>query len=238
MIEFVSEIVNDTEVNTKTTLFRILVSFVFAALIGLEREYHKQPAGLRTHVLISIGATVIMLLSIYVPQTFQNFQNGDPGRIAAQVVSGIGFLGAGAIMRYGTNVKGLTTAASIWVVAAFGLAIGAGMIYTAVLGLVVVLFVLIVLDAFEKRLFTNKKLKTLIVEFKSKDVDVDPDELQSLLKEFNIVIKSLDVLKDIENDKIVLTMLVGAPTILDFNRVNDKINTFDNISKIELKQIL
>ena len=100
------------EITWQTALIRILISFFIGSLIGIERETHNQPAGLRTHILISIGATIVMLISIYIPQTFTNFQNGDPGRIAAQVVSGIGFLGAGAILKFGADVKGLTTAAA------------------------------------------------------------------------------------------------------------------------------
>ena len=111
------EIAGSTEISFETAMLRLLVSFVAGMLIGVEREAHSQPAGMRTHILISLGSTLAMLLSIYIPQTFTGFQNGDPGRIAAQVVTGIGFLGAGAILRFGVNVKGLTTAASIWAMA-------------------------------------------------------------------------------------------------------------------------
>ena len=109
------------EINFETALLRLVFSFMAGMLIGIEREAHSQPAGMRTHILISIGSTLAMLLSIYIPQTYMQFQNGDPGRIAAQVVTGIGFLGAGAILRLGVNVKGLTTAASIWAMAMLGL---------------------------------------------------------------------------------------------------------------------
>src|SRR5512137_1406038 len=106
------EVIYSTEINSGTAALRLAVSFFAGLLIGIEREAHSQPAGMRTHILISLGSTLAMLLSIYIPQQFPNFQNGDPGRIAAQVVTGIGFLGAGAILRIGGNVKGLTTAAS------------------------------------------------------------------------------------------------------------------------------
>ena len=122
-----NQIFASTEITWQVALVRIIVSFFIGMLIGIERETHDQPAGLRTHILISIGSTMVMLISIFIPQTFTDFQNGDPGRIAAQVVSGIGFLGAGAILKFGADIKGLTTAASIWAMAAFGLAVGAGM---------------------------------------------------------------------------------------------------------------
>jgi putative Mg2+ transporter-C (MgtC) family protein len=101
---------------------RLLLSAVLGAIIGLEREYHDHPAGMRTHMLVSVGSASFTILSI---EAFQA-PGGDPGRIAAQIVSGIGFLGAGAILKEGANVRGLTTAASLWTVAAVGMAAGAG----------------------------------------------------------------------------------------------------------------
>lgn len=141
-MEYLNEILASSEVTWQSALVRIFISFVVGTVIGIEREAHNQPAGLRTHILISIGSALVMLISIYIPQTFTQFQNGDPGRIAAQVVSGIGFLGAGAILRFGADVKGLTTAASIWAMAALGLAVGAGMYAIAFIGTVGILFAL------------------------------------------------------------------------------------------------
>lgn len=109
---------------------RLGVSCILGGLIGLEREGLNRPAGFRTHVLVALGSTLIMLISIY---GFRNVSGPhDPARLAAQVVSGIGFLGAGTIMKEGLSIKGLTTAASLWVVAAIGLASGAGFYVGAV----------------------------------------------------------------------------------------------------------
>ena len=102
-----------TEINTSTIIFRILLSTILGGLLGWERESRRQNAGLRTHMVISAASCLLMLISIYIPQTFSNYANVDPGRIAAQVVSGIGFLGAGAIFRLGGSTHGLTTAATI-----------------------------------------------------------------------------------------------------------------------------
>lgn len=108
---------------------RLLVASVLGAAIGLEREIHAHPAGMRTHLLVSLGSGAFTVLSIFFFET-QAAPNGslptDPSRIAAQIVSGIGFLGAGAILKYGTSVRGLTTAASLWATAAVGMAAGAG----------------------------------------------------------------------------------------------------------------
>lgn len=105
---------------------RLLLAGILGGFIGYERESHHKAAGLRTHILVSIGSCLIMILSIKIYSSVQGFTNADPARLAAQVVSGIGFLGAGSIMKEGSTVKGLTTAASLWVVSGVGLAVGSG----------------------------------------------------------------------------------------------------------------
>jgi putative Mg2+ transporter-C (MgtC) family protein len=111
-------------------VFRLLLAGVLGGAIGLERELREREAGLRTHLLVSVGAALFTLVSAYAWRDFSfGFQSGvtfDPTRIAAQIVTGIGFLGAGAIIRQGLSVRGLTTAATLWVVAAIGMAAGAG----------------------------------------------------------------------------------------------------------------
>lgn len=99
----------------------ILLAIVLGAAVGLERELSGHPAGLRTHILVALGATLVTLISVWLPLLAGN---GDPGRIASQVVVGVGFLGAGAILREGAGVRGLTTAASIWMTAMLGIAVG------------------------------------------------------------------------------------------------------------------
>ena len=101
---------------------RLLVAATLGALVGLEREIHEHPAGMRTHLLVSLGSAGFTVLSIFAFAA----PGADPGRIAAQIVSGIGFLGAGAILKEGATIRGLTTAASLWAVAAVGMAAGAG----------------------------------------------------------------------------------------------------------------
>ena len=102
---------------------RLLMSGVLGGLIGYEREYQHKSAGLRTHILVCVGSCLIMILSIKLYTAVQGLTNADPARLAAQVVSGIGFLGAGSILKEGPNVRGLTTAASMWVVSGVGLAV-------------------------------------------------------------------------------------------------------------------
>jgi uncharacterized membrane protein YhiD involved in acid resistance len=122
---------------------RLLLAAFLGAVIGMEREVHEHPAGMRTHLLVSAGAAIFTVVSIY---GFVSVA-GDPGmgpidptRVAAQVVSGIGFLGAGAIIKYGTSIRGLTTAGSLWATAAVGMAAGTGQAGIAIAGTAIVLF--------------------------------------------------------------------------------------------------
>ena len=123
---------------------RLLLTLVLSGLIGLERQVHRRDAGLRTHILVALGSCLIMLTSLYVFDIYKDQVALDPVRIAAGVVTGIGFLGAGTIIRESDGVRGLTTAASLWVVAGIGLAVGVGFnkiaIYTTILVLIVLHF--------------------------------------------------------------------------------------------------
>jgi putative Mg2+ transporter-C (MgtC) family protein len=127
----------------KQIFLRLIMSLFLGGLIGLERQAHRREAGLRTHILVSVGSCLIMLTSMYVFDIYNSITPIDPTRIASGVVTGIGFLGAGAIIRERIGVRGLTTAASLWVVAGIGLAVGCGFlraaVYTAILTLATLL---------------------------------------------------------------------------------------------------
>lgn len=107
-------------------LIRLLLSIFLSGAIGYEREHTKKPAGFRTHILVSIGSTTVMIASVLLFEKYGPLTTMDPARLGAQVISGIGFLGAGTIIREGVSVRGLTTAASIWAVGCIGLAVGSG----------------------------------------------------------------------------------------------------------------
>jgi len=122
---------------------RLLIAAVLGAAIGFEREIHEHPAGMRTHLLVGLGSAIFTELSIFGFGAASGATGSgpvDPTRIAAQVVTGIGFLGAGAILKYGTSIRGLTTAASLWATAAVGMAVGAGSWGLALVGTTIVVF--------------------------------------------------------------------------------------------------
>lgn len=128
-------------------LLRLACSLVIGLVIGLEREYTHRPAGMRTHILVSLGACAVMMTGQFIFAQYRQYgATSDPARLAAQVISGVGFLGAGTIMREGANVKGLTTAASLWAVACLGIAAGGGYYTIALSGMI---FVFVALTIFE-----------------------------------------------------------------------------------------
>jgi putative Mg2+ transporter-C (MgtC) family protein len=140
-------------------VLRLAVAAVLGALVGLERERLEWAAGMRTHALVSLGSALFMVVSIFGFSDILNEQHVilDPSRVAAQVASGIGFIGAGTIIFRREIVKGLTTAASIWAVAAVGLAVGGGMFLAAISATLLALALLILARPVKQRLFPNRK---------------------------------------------------------------------------------
>jgi putative Mg2+ transporter-C (MgtC) family protein len=180
-------------------LIRLIISTVIGAIIGFERELHDQPAGLRTHVILIIGATIAMFISINLSIQFHTTaSNGDPERLAAQVISGIGFLGAGAIFRFGAGVKGLTTAASLWTTAIIGLTIGAGYFTVGMAATCGVLFALIVLDIVEKRFLHSRMTRTIILQGLDRPCFIQ--EVKSVMESYGIAIKSINLSKDFKSN--------------------------------------
>jgi putative Mg2+ transporter-C (MgtC) family protein len=173
-------------------------------------------------------------MSIYIPQTFTHFQAGDPGRIAAQVVSGIGFLGGGAIFRMGVNVRGLTTAASIWVVAGIGMVVGAGMYIAALLGTGLVLFALFVMVPFEKKLFPARSLRNLEIAMNGEKPNTD--RVFPILEEHGIEVKVMDVSQSFEEKQIRMKLTVQVPEEMDWTELYRKLGVVEGVAKITLDQ--
>jgi len=216
-------------------VIRLLAGFAAGGIIGFERASRHQVAGLRTHILIALGSTLLMILSIWIPQEYNMLKNGDPGRIAAQVVSGIGFLGAGAILRLGNNVKGLTTAASLWFVAGVGLAVGAGLFFAAAIAEALGLFTLVALDLVEKKLFPAERNKLLELSFKS----AIPDTRKALdvLSSYGVRVQSIDVDQTLtKGGGSRIRLLVGFPTTTDLQKLSKALKETGNIERIEIKE--
>lgn len=150
------------ELTWYAVIIRILVAFLLGGALGVERGLKQRPAGLRTYMLVCVGACMIMLTNQYI---FQVFKTGDPVRMGAQVVSGIGFLGAGTIIvTKHSQIKGLTTAAGLWSAAAVGLATGIGFYEAAVAGALVISFTLTVLNRLDMRMHRKARYFDLYIE--------------------------------------------------------------------------
>ena len=163
-----------------TILFRITLAIILAFIPGMERELTGKFAGLRTHILVCVGACVFTILSI------QGFKMGisanfigtnDPARIAAQVITGIGFIGAGTVMRHGSSISGITTAATLWVCAAIGMSCGCGAYITAIIASLATLLVLISIRTLEKRILSKRKISYGIYEI---SLSANLDECDSI----------------------------------------------------------
>ncbi|MCM1316639.1 MAG: MgtC/SapB family protein [Bacteroides sp.] len=221
---FITEI-NSVEVTTLSSVYKLVLSMVLGAVIGYERKRKGQIAGVRTFSLIAMGATLAMILSIYVPQEYLGLKNGDPGRIAAQVVSGIGFLGAGAIIQMKGSVRGLTTAAGIWMVAALGLTVGVGMYVIATVATILILFILWVLERIEHRMSANYESRILNIHTASVVQDITP--YRNLLKERHVSLTNFFISVDYEANTSTLNLVVLVPETTD---LTDLFNDIRRIS--------
>lgn len=141
-----------------------MLAAVLSGVIGFEREFHGRAAGFRTHILLCLGSTLVMLTSMHIFDMYYTKVSLDPARIAAGVITGIGFLGAGAIMHYKSSVRGLTTAASLWVVAGIGLAVGSGLYFGAILTSALTLIALMIFSRLEHAMIRKDWYRTLAIE--------------------------------------------------------------------------
>lgn len=212
-------------------MFRLTLACILGGLIGLERESLNRPAGLRTYTLVCVGSALAMIVSLDMYFAYYHTVNADPGRIAAQVISGIGFLGAGTIMREGATVRGLTTAAGLWVVACIGLAVGAGLYMPAVATTVLVLFVLIYFVRFERKVTGLREYKglVLIVEDRPGQVGI----IGSILGEMGVSIKNIQLNRMENDDELEIELLVSLPGDVSIGEVVQELSEARGVKNID-----
>ncbi len=194
-------------------VIKLLLSAALGALIGFEREHSNRPAGLRTNTLVCIGAALVQITSIDIFNRYSGQTNIDPARLGAQVISGIGFLGAGTIIREGTNIKGLTTAAGLWVVACIGIAIGSGSYAAGIMGAVLAYIILRSMRVVEYKMANRSKYLELDLEIANKPGEIG--RIGKYLGEKNISIRNM-VFKEYEDDdeRVNLYLSIKLPTKL------------------------
>ncbi len=212
-------------------IFKLTLACILGGLIGLERESLNRPAGFRTYTLVCVGSALAMVVSLDMYYQYYRNVNADPGRIAAQVVSGIGFLGAGTIMKEGATVRGLTTAAGLWVVACIGLAVGAGMYLPAIVTTILILFVLIYFIKFEQQ-FTGMRLYKGLVMV----VDDQPGQvgiIGSILGDMGVLIKEIDLNRLDSEDQLEVELLLQLPGEISIAEVIEKLSTVSGLHHID-----
>lgn len=206
--------INSIEVNTASSVFKLCLSLVLGCCVGFERKRKGQIAGLRTFALIAMGATLAMILSIYVPQEYMGLKNGDPGRIAAQVVTGIGFLGAGAIIQMKGSVRGLTTAAGIWIIAAIGMAVGVGLYWLAIITTGLILVVLVSLERLAHRLHSG--IESRIIRLKLSVIAEDIEGYREVLARHRVHLSNVYVEYDYQATSTRLNLVVLVSELTDY----------------------
>jgi putative Mg2+ transporter-C (MgtC) family protein len=216
------------------TLARLLVAAVLGSLIGFERERLLWAAGIRTHMLVCVGACLFMIVSAFGFADSLSAQHVvlDPSRVAAQVVSGIGFLGAGAILARGEIVRGLTTAASIWTVAAIGLAVGGGLYFAAGLSTVIILAILAGVKPLEEAYRDRNQTCRLVIE--TTRGALTPEILKDALKVRNGQIKRFQAMaRDADVDD--LTVILARVSSNDIASFIAKIKTIGGVTKVNVE---
>lgn len=214
------------------SIIKILIALVCGGLIGYEREYKNRPAGLRTHILVCTGSALVMIVA----QFMYNNQPGgniDTTRLGAQVISGIGFLGAGTIIRERFSVKGLTTAASLWAVACIGIAVGSGYLLIAGVTTVIILISLILFRKFEKILkIKPENAKIKITASNIKDIDI---RIKDMIKDSGYTIKSLKFNKSSDKNKVSFSLDVSCPDEGAWLIMSKKLYDNDEIYKADIE---
>jgi putative Mg2+ transporter-C (MgtC) family protein len=215
-------------------ILRILLGAALGAVIGFERERDNQPAGLRTHMILVTGATLAMVLSINLGYLFARPGTpADPARLAAQVISGIGFLGAGAILRYGFNVKGLTTATSLWTMAIVGLAVGAGYYLIGIVTTALMLVVLGLLNILE-----NRFVRTSVTRFISIQANYHKGVVKSIRKIVNAFsddMVSFSIQKHLKNKRIRIQVVARISKDQRLEDLVEAISDVDGVRNLKVE---
>ncbi len=216
----------------KIIIIRLLLSFLAGCCIGMERSGKRQVAGLRTHILICMGACGMMIISLWLSQIYKD---ADPGRVAAQVVSGMGFLGAGAILKIGANVKGLTTAASIWVIAGIGLALGSGLYIMGAVMTGLSLLTLSVMNRIELMIFPLRQNKFLEIYFRGMVPPVN--EISNILSEYAVSIISTNIrTSKSKKEPSKILLFINTPKRLDIKHLTEDLEKIETVDTFLLKE--
>lgn len=209
---------------------RILASLVCGLILGVERKKRQHTVGIRTLSTICLSACLLSILSSY--QAACGSVTGDPTRITAGVVTGVGFLGAGTIVNQGLNIRGLTSAAIIFIDAALGVACGAGLYYPAALVLIITMVMLFLVTKFERKYFPAEKRKIIRLGFKK----INPDEktVRKILEKNGFVVHDLDISTNYETKHVVLKFTAKTPDSIDYISLTNQLSELSDLVSIDI----
>jgi putative Mg2+ transporter-C (MgtC) family protein len=210
--------------------FRLVLACVLGGIIGYEREHTHRPAGFRTHILVCVGSALVMITSEFIFNKYQHMAAVDPTRLGAQVISGIGFLGAGTIIREGFNVKGLTTAASLWAVSCVGIAAGIGFYEGAIAATVLIYLTLIALRKIEKGMASKKMLKTIYIQ--AFNITGLIGTISEILLSYDVTIKSIEFMNNEEDGNLSIKISVRYPNLNVCGNVINDIHKIEGVQKV------
>jgi putative Mg2+ transporter-C (MgtC) family protein len=189
-------------------VLRLVLAAVLGGFIGFEREHTNRPAGFRTHILVCIGSALVMITSEFAFAKYMGTADVDLTRLGAQVISGIGFLGAGTIIRDGFNVRGLTTAASLWAVACVGIAVGIGF-YTGAIAATALVFITL-MSLKKTEIFISKKSKNRTIVVEADDMPGQVGDISRLLEQFGIHIRNIKIYMG-KDKNLIIKLAVKLP---------------------------
>ena len=232
LLKDVWDAIQSNDVTTVGAIFKLALSMLLGSIVGLERKSKGQIAGDRTFALISMGATLAMLVSIYIPQEYLGLKNGDPGRIAAQVITGIGVLGAGAIIQMKGSGRGLTTAAGIWMVATIGLAVGAGMYLVSVFATLLVLFILVLLERYDRKVRTVGQSRAINMLIDG--IIEDFDNLDSILEHHGVSVRDKFMKYDYTTQVTYLSIVIFSKSKMNYAPLFEDIRSTMAVKTITL----
>lgn len=218
-------------INEWVVFSRLVLAAILSGSIGFEREFHGRAAGFRTHILLCVGSTLIMLTSMHMFDLYLGKVVIDPGRIAAGVITGIGFLGAGTIMHSKASIRGLTTAASLWVVAGIGLAVGSGLFFGAIVTTAITIITLMVFARFEQVMIRKDWYKNIVIETKE---GIDQIKIiRSILGEWNIEITDFEVDHARESGNMILRFGLKLHSRKHNNELIEEIGRLSGVSNVK-----
>lgn len=227
-------------------ILKLSLAVIIGGIVGYERGHHNSPAGFRTHILVCLATTIISLIQLQMVQTaidivtvnpeLGSVINVDYARLGAQAITGMGFLGAGTIMHFKGAIRGLTTAASLWVVGTLGLAVGMGYYEISIIGIIFIYLVLVILKKVQTRYISRVSEFNVTIVFRSiANIDKLVDYIDCIYLGNGIKVVEVEKIKDNERDAVIHKLMI--PSSVDSNELRNQILMHTGVKKIKVEQI-